>query len=164
MKTDKLIRCFTICIMLIGAVNCNNAQTQKKAQTKDDYSEEQVVSMLKTFYTSYTTENFKRPPLYSQDKVDSIKRKYCKTEVLNLFKDSIDYDPFTHAQMFDIETLKTLSIRKDSERDNLYYASFLWDYEKKQVTIKLSVVKEDGDYKIDHVFLEDFKEESIDKR
>ena len=136
----------------------------KNVQAQYNYSEEQVTKMLKNFYTSYITEYEK--PTYNKEKIDSIKSKYCTTELLNYIKkqfqeEKIDYDPYLKAQDLSIETLKTMSFRKDSKRNDLYYVSYIWPYgDKQQVIIKLRIVKEKETYKIGYILIDHLQEET----
>lgn len=130
-----------------------NAFTCKGNQVQDNFSDEQILSMLKSFYTSYITENSKDFPMNFHN-INSIKRKYCTSSLLHkIKKQGLDYDPFLNAQDCDIEWLKTLSIRKDSIRNNLYYVSFISLYNKSTITIKLFVVKQKEQYKIDSIIM-----------
>ena len=154
MKTRKLIIFFTMGIILLGMLNCKNTPAQ------NEYSEEQIVNMLKNFYTGYITENSKIPE--NKEKLDSIKNEYCTTKLLNYIQKQflervIDYDPFLNAQMIDTRMLETLTIKKDSVKNNLYYVSYTYGGLN---TIKLTVVKEKDCYKIDHIFLAGLQEET----
>lgn len=104
--------------------------------------------MLKEFYTSYITENSTFP--VNQKKRDAIEHRYCTKNVFNQFEGDIDYDIFLKSQMVDTLILKTMTFRKDSAKDNLYYVSYT--YNKDHVTIKLLIAKEKDEYKIDLVY------------
>jgi hypothetical protein len=67
----------------------------------------------------------------------------------------LDYEPLIKAQDFGIDCLKTLTIRKDLKRDDLYYVSYIEPSTKMKVIIKLIIVKEKGLYKIDYVFIDE---------
>jgi len=65
----------------------------------------------------------------------------------------LDYDPFLNSQIIMLECLKTLTIKKDSVMDNLYYVSYnLPNQNNDLITIKLIIVKENGAYKIENIF------------
>jgi len=136
-----------MCIIFIGTLSCKNTSGQ------DNYSEKQIVSMLKGFYTAYITENSKIPE--NKVKLDSIKSIYCTEELLNYIKKKfqervLDYDPFLNAQMIDTRMLETLMVQKDSLKNNVFYVSYKYGALN---TIKLTVAKEKSGYKIDHIFL-----------
>ncbi len=65
--------------MLLSISNCNNTKTKKNAETKDNFSEEQITSMLKSFYTSYINANAE----LNNNKADSIQNKNCTPKLLN---------------------------------------------------------------------------------
>jgi hypothetical protein len=111
---------------------------------------------LKEFYTEYISEGDK--PLSREHGIAllKIRQEYCTQRLFNeLDKYSkimvIDYDPFTNAQDFDINWLKTLKINKDSIRNDMYHVSIWFDYEKVYSNIKLYIVKEGESYKIDNI-------------
>ncbi len=168
MKASKKISFIMLCIIvLITTFSCKNTPKQKNVQKQEDYSEIEVKSMLMNFYESYTAELFFKE-FESQEKIDSISSIYLTKKLIDYLdkkyqSTELDYDPFTHAQMFGNETLRSIKIRKDESNNNIYYISFFWSYEKKLVTIKLGIIKENKVYKIDHVFLDYFTEEEIDK-
>lgn len=149
MKTKMLMSFFTLGFMLFSTFSCKSNQPQ------NNFSDEQILGMLKSFYTSYIIEDSKMPTNY--EKLDSIKSKYCTANLLNKIenqfkKQELDYDPFLNAQDCDIEWLKTLTIRKDTKKSNLYYVSYADNYNNTKITIRLIVVKEKECYKIDSVW------------
>lgn len=155
MKTKRLIYSLTVIILLIGILNCKNLNAQNK------FSEEQVKIMLRNFYTSYikTISSHKQPKYH---KLDSIERVYCTPNYFNelrKYSTKLEYNPLLKAQDSDLECLKTLTIKKDSIRDDLYYISYVLPFEKILINIKLTVIKENNDYRIDCVFLDDLKVE-----
>jgi len=148
MKTKILVSFFTLGVMLFNPLNCKGNQLQ------DSISEVQVLSMLKSFYTSYIIENSKVPDDFK--KINSIKHKYCTTSLLHKIKKlKLDYDMFLQANDIDSVMLKTLDVKKDSIRNNLYYVSYLDIFNNKTVTINLMVIKQKEDYKIDAVWYEE---------
>jgi len=145
MKTKILISFFTLGVMLFNTFN------SKSNPMQDKFSDEQILSMLKSFYTSYIIEYSKEPDDFK--KINSIKSKYCTTSLLQKIKKlKLDYDMFLQAHDIDSVMLKTLNIKKDSIRNNLYYVSYLDIFNNKTVTIKLIVVKQKELYKIDAVW------------
>lgn len=86
------------------------------------------------------------------EKINSIKKKYCTANLLRkIEKDELDYDPFLNAQDSNIEWIKTLSVKKDTKENNLYYVSYKDTYNGTQIVIKLIVLKEKESYKIDAI-------------
>jgi hypothetical protein len=155
METKKTIILFIICIIYFGTLNCKNALGQ------NDYSEVQIKEMLKSFYKSYLTVCSKELlPIIENEKLDSIKGKYCTTKLLiyihKLYLNhEIDYNPFFNSQMIDIKIFESLIVRKDSIRNDIYYVSYTYDtITKKPTNIKLAIIKQKGSYKIDHIFLD----------
>ena len=147
MKTKTLILFFTACSIIFGILACKNVPP-----------EDQAAKMLKNFYTSYLGTYSKHLLLNIENsKIDSIKKVYCTPKLLNyiLSIDELDYDPFLNAQMIDIRMLETLTIKKDSAKNDIYYVSYTYGREN---TIKLSVLREGNGYKIDHIFLKNMQE------
>lgn len=142
MKTKTLMSIFTLGLIIFSIISC-------KSQS---YSlDEQVLSMLKDFYTSYITESAKMPP--SVSKVNSLKEKYCTAKLLQkIAREEFDYDPFLKAQDCNIEWLKTLAVKKDTTGSNQYCISYTDTYNNTQIVIKLVVAKEKDLYKIDSIF------------
>lgn len=144
MKTKILISILALCVMLLNTFNCISSPVQ-------DDSDKQILSMLKSFYSNYITENSKMPP--NQKNIKLIKNKYCTSTFLKkIDKQELEYDPFLNAQDCKIEWLKTLTIRKDSIRNNLYYVSYINNYNNQHIIIKVIVVKLNQLYKIDLVW------------
>ncbi|SRR5258706_8421347 len=155
MRREFNISYFVASIMLLNFVGCKNVSAQ------EDFSEKQVVTMLKDFYTSYISEYSKIPE--DKKKLDSIKAKYWTPKLSNyvgkLFREQrIDNDPFLKSQMIDILILKTISFSKDLKQNNIYYGFYIWPGEKNSIVIKLLIAKEKEAYKIDHVFIEGIDE------
>ncbi|MEI8203558.1 MAG: DUF3828 domain-containing protein [Bacteroidota bacterium] len=153
MKTKKIIFYLLIIAFFSSMTICLNAQTIKNTKSNVDYSEQQILNMLKSFYTDYITLNSNSDsPKTEQTKNDSILRKYCTMELLksigDLSIDELDYDPFLNAQYFDAEWLKTIAIKKDSNRNDLYDITIYKSGSKEKVEINLTIVIEKECYKI----------------
>jgi hypothetical protein len=142
MIVKKLFISLTVVTFLLVCLCCRNTIAPYKN------NDEKVKQMLRSFYTSYIIENSTFP--VNQNKRDSIEKKYCTINVFRQFREDIDYDPFLKSQMVDSLILKTLTIRKDSIENNLYHISYTYGIEN--ITVKLHVVKEKDDYKIDLVY------------
>jgi hypothetical protein len=119
---------------------------QVKTQSSDE------VKMLKDFYTSYITECSQYPAATAIEAANAIKQKYCTIRFLkNMEKQDLDYDPFLNAQDCDREWIKSLSISKDTETENMYNISYKDISNDDQITVKLIVVKEADGFKIDEI-------------
>jgi hypothetical protein len=126
-----------ISVVILDSATCQNT------------SQEQITKMLKFFYTCLAT-------IHNLNKLDSVKKLNC---TCNYFKEiekqeMLDYEPLIKAQDFGFDCLKTLTIKKDLKRDDLYYVTYIETYTKMKVIIKLIIVKEKEQYKIDYVFLD----------
>jgi hypothetical protein len=142
MKTKQLSYCFAATVILLCSCSCKGILAQEK------YSEEKIKEMLRNFYTNYIIE-------YStfsvnQVKRDSIVKRFCTPNVFNQFTEDVDYDIFLKSQMIDPLQLTTLTTRKDSVSNDIYYVSYT--YGNRTTTIKLKVVKDREAYKIDLVY------------
>ena len=145
MKTKMLMSLFTLGIILFNMFSCKSNQPQENT------SDEQILGMLKSFYSSYITENAKMP--LNIAKIKSIEEKYCTINLLSkLENQELDYDPFLKAQDSNIDWLKTLTIKRDSTKQDLYNVSYIEIYSNTKVTIKLIVIKQEEFYKIDSVW------------
>jgi len=83
-------------------------------------------------------------------KIDSIKNQYCTSSLLHKIKRlNLDYDIFLQANDMDTVMLKTLDIKKDSRRNDLYTVSYLDVFNNKTVSIELIIVRQKELYKID---------------
>jgi Protein of unknown function (DUF3828) len=117
-------------------------------QAQGHNSEEQAAEMIKAFYTSYITYVDKG----DLSKLEVLQKKYC---TLKLFKkipelgDKIDQDPFLKAQDSNIKFIKTLVVEKDNKKEGHYIVSYGTD---EKTLINLTVLKMNGNYKIDNVW------------
>jgi hypothetical protein len=123
-----------------------------KCQSQSKSTDEQVVTMLKAFYTSYITViSESRDSI--EFKLDSIKQKYCTADLLEKIENGEwEYDPLISAQDADIKWLKTLMIIKDQTAIDTYFVSFVSNYDQRKITIRLRVVLQNDRYKIDYIF------------
>jgi erythromycin esterase-like protein len=125
---------------------------QAQAQQQDHYSEEKIISTLTSFYTTLITE--RNADIHFDEA--SLLKQYCTQRLIDVLEKYtpimvIDYCPFTNAQDCDIKWLKSLHIKKDSLRNDIYHVSFWLEYEKKNAEIELYIVQEGEKYKIDNV-------------
>ena len=147
MRTKILLTLFTTAIL---SFNCKLACSQSNS------SDEQMVTMLKKFYTNYITES---AGTADEKKLDLIKRQYCTAELLKKIEQqlktgALDYDPFIMAQDCDKEWLKTLKVKKDAVNNNIFLITYVDNYNKKQITIHLRVIKQKDSYKIDAILVD----------
>lgn len=107
-----------------------------------------IVTTLLLFYTSYITENIEM----NDQKVSELKKKYITSQFLDkLQKLNLDYDPFVNAQDYDEDWLKTLKVIRNKEINGVYEVYRFDNYNKRYVCIKLRIIKENGQYKIDSI-------------
>jgi len=107
---------------------------------------------LRNFYSWYITVNDTTAgrEAVSRDTME----KYCtKAFLKNSYDDTdIDYDPVLSAQDCDKEWVTTLTVTKATQtREKSYRVSFLLDKENKSHNIVVTMGKEKGAWKIDHV-------------
>lgn len=139
---QKLLLFYLTLISLLSVAN-NYASAQNNQSNKE------ALRMLKEFYTKYITEFY-----VGAEKLPSIQRKYCTTKLLHYipkYIEQTDGDPFLKGQDTDTAYLKTLSIKKDKKRKNIYTVSYIGNPNQK-ITIHLLVVKGKGSFKIDSVW------------
>ena len=147
MKT--IIYLFMNCIALLS--NYNYAYTQNFVANK------QALQMLKEFYSARSTVKF---IVKDSARWDSIQKKYCTQKLIKKAKEWYDdgHDLFTNDWGIDIESLKTMTILKDSTKENTYAVLYIVNFqvspnkrEKKKVTLHVGVVEESENYKITSV-------------
>lgn len=120
--------------------------------------------MLKDFYTAYHKAWAKKStPESLMDELDSIHQVYCtnslRVELKNLFQEQgLDHDIFTNDYGTDDESMKTMTINKDSTNVNSYIFSYFINTEdptnkkiKEKVVINLFLKRENNGYKINDV-------------
>jgi len=159
----KVIYFGLICILLI-ALSCKSNNDSKKANTENaivadssksqasNLNDKEITIMLKDFYTNYMIEGSIVPE--NTKRVDSILKKYCTKALLKqLNNKDIDWDLLLDGQICEREWLNTLSINKDNNNDSIYNVSFNYidDGAKVQKNIKLQIVKNNKDFKINKV-------------
>ena len=114
--------------------------------------------MLRTFYTWYIKAyNSSHDTNIVIKKLDSLKNIYCTKDLLNKIakqtkNDELDYDPFIKAQDSNIGNEKTLTIKKDEGKTNVYIVSYIDAYDHKKTVINNHIVKQKDGYKIDSVW------------
>jgi hypothetical protein len=147
MKKNLIIILAIIEFMFFNSFNCNIEQLYS--------DEEQIIKLLKYFYTEYISECDNPSTNWSQ--IEIIKEKYCTRSLIKKIKvlqeDAIlDYDPFLNAQDCDINWLKTLNITKENNDSCWYDVSYMDNYNSKRIIIKLNVIKDENSYKINDIW------------
>jgi hypothetical protein len=135
-------------LMLISISSCGQVNHGSK--------ESEAKVMLLDFYTNYITLISEGPAGVSgQSQIDSLTRKYC-TEALLMRIPAIiektESDPFLKAQDSNIESLKSLTIRQDEDDKNQYVVLYRDVYTYNEFVIHVTLVKDQGGYKIDAVW------------
>ena len=142
-----------IIMILTFISNTNYAHSQAK--------DEQIISMLKEFYTAHNAVWVEDIPIDILDKkLDSLQEKYCtpklKAEAKKYFEQG--FDLMTNEQGLGIEG-NSLSVVKNSSKGNTYIVSYesseadaLNNKIEVHVVINVSVLKKNGNYKIDKVW------------
>lgn len=144
MRTKPLLYFIAFVVMFIYGLSCKSQST--------NYPEKEVIGMLKNFYSSYIVERSKMPEDFK--KIDSIINKYCTSNLKDQLKnEDIDYDLLLDGQFWDKEWLNTMSINKASDDASIYNVSFYYmaDSKTKQKNIRVQVVKDKTEYKINKV-------------
>ena len=148
----------TTTLMLTVSASCVYSQSK----------DEQIISMLKEFYIAYNTvwENaISYKPEEFEEKVFSLQRKYCSNKLQNEIKKYYEIYKLEHDLLTNdfggtnSEKLKsTLTIVKDTTKESSYVVSYIVEikapstpHEKKNI-IHLTVINEEGNYRIDEVW------------
>jgi hypothetical protein len=137
--------------------SCGQAQ-------KNEAFDNQAKKVIKDFYTDYITSFSTEPPGKShQKKLESLQEKYCTETLLKKIpsiSEQMDEDPFLKAQDGDASLLQNLTIANEIQKKNGYIVSYNYNRlirfnpdssVKETVIIHLTVVKENGNIKIDSV-------------
>ncbi len=112
--------------------------------------DDEAATTINEFYTKYMTTCAKWST--SQKKLEALKLKYLTPKLLKKLSDEeLDYDPILNAQDCDFDWLRDLSVTKDSDMANVYIVSYSPGSEYENVEIRLVVVKDEKDYKIDSI-------------
>jgi hypothetical protein len=143
MKFSSPIAIATLSIILFFS---SNLIAQPKVIPSE---EQQIIKMLRSFYTIYITENSKENS--DEKMLQALKKNTCTNNLLHNIK-GLDYDPFLSAQDCDNNYLKTLTIKKNPKGTNLFKISYMDGYSKKPLVIGLTVVKLKDGYKIDSIW------------
>lgn len=139
----------TLSIIFLSFFSC------KKISAQEKFSDQKAKEMLKNFYTAYIKTN----SVSDYKRSDSVVRRYCTLKLVSYIdkrfseppKPEDNGDVFLKGNMVDMTMLEGLTVRKDLKNNGLYYVEYGVG-PGAPVIIKLSVVKENEDYKIARVF------------
>lgn len=154
MKLKILLMTLSIALFVNGCV-----QAQKPSLDNE------VEKMIKEFYTKYcntwNSSSSKVPANVLYERIDSLTQKYCTKKIRNDAKSWFEdgHDLLTNDWGIDLESLKSLTIVKDSTKSNAYIVSYMVETYpvspdkpvKKQIKLYLSVIKEKDTYLINEV-------------
>jgi len=154
MKPKILLIILSVAVMANSCVKAQNSSMNNG-----------VEKMIMEFYTKYcnlwNNTPSSVPANILDEKIDSLAQKYCtnslRDEAKSWFQDG--HDLFTNDWGIDVESLKSLSIVKDSTKSNTYTVSYIVETfpispdkpVKKRITFQVSVIKENDIYKINEV-------------
>lgn len=169
MKNKKLI----IGIFLFALISCGHQTTKSNnEQTTDSVANENSVSntlpdtdtstfdnakaieMLKEFYKSYVHEVFAVQSKESLDDFDSVFYKYTTENLHVQLNTEVDEDWVLFPKNCSEDALQTMSIRLISNDSSNFCVTFYhYDDENNKITdnIKIHIVKENNEYKIDRM-------------
>jgi hypothetical protein len=127
-------------------------------QNQENTSDIQASNMVKNFYSGYLKAfNSSLDTHIMVKELDFLKKKYCTKDLIvkidkQLKNDEIDYDPFIKAQDANIGDEKTLTIKKDEKKTNVFIVSYVSAYDHFKKVINTHVVKKIDGYKIDSIW------------
>ncbi|HWD87729.1 MAG TPA: DUF3828 domain-containing protein [Mucilaginibacter sp.] len=139
--------------LLIAMANILGAQTSS-------LDEKRTISTLKTFYTAYmSTFSDSGNVRQSERRLEILRSKYCTAKCRKQYKklvEETDGDPIIQGQDSAPEFAKTLSIKRNIKESSVYTVSYYYfplgedgKQHKETITIKLLMIKENGNVKID---------------
>jgi hypothetical protein len=112
-------------------------------------SSEQAITMLNKFYTAYMSEFSSSHDLrVIEHNLLSLRQKYCTSTCLKQYQklvEQTDADPLIKAQDSDKDLLKTLNIKRNLKKTNLYTVSYIAiNDNNEKIVINLIVIKQNG--------------------
>lgn len=112
-------------------------------------SSDQAINMLNRFYTAYMSEFSSSHDLRTiQHDLLSLRQKYCTSTCLKQYQklvEETDSDPLIKAQDSDKDLLKTLKIKRNLNKPNLYTVSYIAiNDNNEKVVINLIVINQNG--------------------
>ena len=158
---------FAVGILLLNCIACTQQSSQSDSlQTKiienehQDFNNEIAIKMLKNFYTMYINEFGKS--IYERidyERIDSFINKFATKDIKQqIEKVEADYNMFINTEHCEKNWLDNMSIYLDSVGKNNFIIEFNSNDKKNEIVlqniIKLHLIKDENDYKIDKVFVE----------
>lgn len=123
------------------------------ANTFQAQAQDGALEMLKHFYKQYIIESQKMPSPARRKNISEIKKQNCTQNFLiKIATEELDSDPFLKAQDIDSSCLKTLAIKRDLKKDNLYQVTYLDSYNHHNIIITVTVIKQKDEFKIDDIW------------
>lgn len=113
--------------------------------------------MLKKFYTAYITTVSNDQSKAMNKKITLLRHQYCTKKALAKIPELVeqtDADPFLKAQDSDVSVLKSLSVKRNQTKPNLYTVSysFINEFSSDKIAINLIVINQNGSLKIDDLW------------
>lgn len=137
-------------VYTIFTISCSCGQIQNNS------TENEAIKMLREFYLNYFTAFTELPIDSSQNKLETLQKKYCTVgfyeKIPNLIEQTGN-DIFLKAQDSDIKYMNTLVISKGT-KNNEYVVSYIAEdapEKKNTIIIHLTLVKEGSNYKISSI-------------
>lgn len=138
--------------------SCKKEQLKPKVALQTEHSisivtNQKIEKMLMAFYSSYLKEFVNENFQESEEKLDSIKAKYCTKSLLdsisNEFENNeLDYDPFIKAQDVSSDMIATLTVNKVANSENKFNVQYFEKYSGHKTNIVVTVIDENGSFKI----------------
>lgn len=157
MNTKKTV---FVCMLLMSFLySCKKEPLESKKQLSIESSKNEIdkgaviQKMLKEFYSAYIKEFANENIAESERKLDSIEIKFCTKSLLDSISNEfehneLDYNPFVKAQDVSLDWIETLTVSKLSGSENKFNVQYLDKYSGKAINIYLTVVEENGSFKI----------------
>jgi hypothetical protein len=135
---------------MIGIINTTSFNC---ALAQNDPHDNQIMKMLRDFYSSYMNE-FTDLSTGHEQKTNAILKKYCTADLIKKIPklmEQMDADPILKTQDSDSAWVKSLVIIKDLKRSSVYIVSYV-DGGNTETTIHLLVVDQNEKYKVADVW------------
>jgi hypothetical protein len=127
-----------------------SAGNKVSTANESDKGKEKAIQFLEDFYRAYIS--CCDSPDEDLEALSSIRNKCLTRSLLDKLENpDLDYDPITQAQDCDVNWIKTIEIRPDTERQNVYTVSYTSTYDNKKIRIELLLSDDNGSYKIDDI-------------
>jgi len=145
-----------ILVILLFNSGCIHAQSEEK----------EIFKTLKEFYIAYNTVWVTDIDQISlMGRLDSLRQEYCSKKLrdelsIDYQSHGLDHDRLINDLYADVESIKNLEVKKDVNAKNIYivvydaisYSSSTGKEMKVENSIRVTVIKENGRFKIDKVW------------